>query len=371
MSDKNVFNRLFYKLIEKLFSIEENQSRDIGTPSKVLVVRQHNQFGDLLASVSLFRAIKETYPDSELSVIVSKDNFYAVTKNKFIDKYFIYNKKNIYIPHNLILFWRFVRREYDVVITPATVSISFTSCLIARISNSKIRIGPASLNGRMNKSAYLFDRRVDLDWKQYPDAHISDFGLDIVRPFGVKTKIYKSEVTSDEKDLAVAREFIADLNMNDGEKLIGLHVGAGKPQNRWSLLKFAKLTNELNNSYNAKFYFTGSNSDMEEINFIKERLNLGEGYFLNKQIPELAALISLSDLFITNDTGVMHVAGTTETPQISLFGPTNPFNWAPIGSNKFFIRKSDLIDDVTVGDVFNLCKIFLGEQEKVEAVDEK
>jgi heptosyltransferase-2 len=50
----------------------------------------------------------------------------------------------------------------------------------------------------------------------------------------------------------------------------------------------------------------------------------------------------------------MHVAGSVETPQISLFGPTNPFNWAPVGPNKFFLRKSDFIDDISVEDVISL-----------------
>ena len=60
----------------------------------------------------------------------------------------------------------------------------------------------------------------------------------------------------------------------------------------------------------------------------------------------------------------MHVAGTTKTPQVSIFGPTNPFNWAPIGNNKFFIRKSDLIDDVSVDDVYSLCTLILPKNKK-------
>jgi heptosyltransferase-2 len=58
----------------------------------------------------------------------------------------------------------------------------------------------------------------------------------------------------------------------------------------------------------------------------------------------------------------MHVAGATETPQISIFGPTNPFNWAPIGKNKLFIRKSELIDDVSVEDVYGLCEQLLSKK---------
>jgi len=79
----------------------------------------------------------------------------------------------------------------------------------------------------------------------------------------------------------------------------------------------------------------------------------------------LAALIAKSNLFITNDTGVMHVAGTTKTPQISIFGPTNPFNWAPVGHQKYFLRKSELIDDVTVDDVENLFEIIFKKQSSL------
>jgi heptosyltransferase-2 len=60
----------------------------------------------------------------------------------------------------------------------------------------------------------------------------------------------------------------------------------------------------------------------------------------------------------------MHVAGTTKTQQITLFGPTNPFNWAPIGENKLFIRKSDLIDDISVQDVLDLCESVLKKSKK-------
>jgi heptosyltransferase-2 len=53
------------------------------------------------------------------------------------------------------------------------------------------------------------------------------------------------------------------------------------------------------------------------------------------------------------------VSGTTNTPQISIFGPTNPFNWAPIGPTKYFIRKSELIEDVAVDDVYQLSNMIL------------
>jgi len=362
MPGQKLLSRFVIKFLENTFSLEENSGRDIGSPKEILVVRQHNQFGDLLASVSLFRAIKEKYPNAKLSVILSPDNYYAITKNKFIDEYIVFNKSKLFNLFYFIKLKRFLRKSYDVAVVPATVSISLTSCILARISDAKIRIGPASLDGKENKYAFLLDRRVVLDWRKCPDAHISDFGLDIIRPFGITTKNFRASIHYDNSDIITAERFLSELTAEKNNLVIGLHVGAGKPPNRWSLNKFAKIITLLNKEYDAKCYVTGSSTDKNELDFIEEHLDIKIMFFINRTIPELAALISKSDLFITNDTGVMHVAGATDTPQISIFGPTNPFNWAPVGANKFFIRKSELIDDISVEDVFKLCNMILSKK---------
>lgn len=367
-ANKNSSN-LITKLIIKFFSVEEKPYDESIPPQNIFIVRQHNQFGDLLASVSLFRAVKETHPNSNLTVIASTQNYYAVTKNKFIDKLFVFNQKKLLLPSYLFSLISLLRKQYDLVVVPATVSISKTSCFLGRLAKSDYRIGPASLDGKPNQLARLFHKRINLNWKKYPDTHISDFGLEILRPLGINTKIFRSSISFDEYDLKTAENFASNIGKDNNKIMIGLHIGAGKPPNRWSLEKFIKIIEKLNEDYNAVFYITGSNSDNEEINFVKEKLSIEAGYFINKSIPEVAALISISELFITNDTGVMHVAGATETPQISIFGPTNPFNWAPLGQNKFFIRKSDLIDDVTVSDVFDLCKLILGNKNIKETND--
>lgn len=353
---------LLYSLVNLFLGLVENSDREIGTPKKILVVRQHNQLGDLLACVSIFRAIKEKYPLSELSVIVSPANKNALHKNKFIDELFVFDKNKILSFGYLKQLIRFLRKNYDVAIVPVTVSISFTSNLLCRIANAAIRIGPNSLNGKTNSSAFLFDRRINLDWKKYPDANVSDFSLDILRPFGISTDNFGSEISYDEKDEVEAKEFIQSFTRKTG-KIIGLHVGAGKPPNRWSYENFISLINLLEAGYKPVVYLTGSSEDVELIGTILRDIIPETKLFLNKEIPEVAALIAQSDLFITNDTGIMHVAGTTPTPQISIFGPTNPFNWAPIGKQKHFLRNSDLINEVTVDEVFSLCKKLLADEK--------
>ena len=365
MAHKKIFDNLIYGITGKLFSVRENKSRDINNPGKILIIRQHNQLGDLLAGVSLLRAIKETYPKSNITLVASPSNYPGVIKNKYIDRLFVFDKKKLVVPGYFNKLINLFKDQYDAVIVPVTVSISFTSNLLARFANAKVRIGPESLNGKNNKSSFLFDRRIDIDWRRHPDSNVADRILDVVRPFGITTANYRSEISFDNEDLKKAGEFISTLKENKNNLLIGLHVGAGKIPNRWSLKKYVELMERLKSEYPVHFYLTGSNSDREEINYVKKNISFGVGLFIEKKIPEVAALISKSDLFISNDTGIMHVAGATDTPQISIFGPTNPFNWAPVGYNKYFIRKSDLIDDIGVDDVYLLCKnILSGKKEE-------
>ncbi|MHB1687571.1 MAG: glycosyltransferase family 9 protein [Ignavibacteriaceae bacterium] len=364
MAKENITTQLVYEFFRKIFTVPENQSLEIGSPKKIIIIRQHNQLGDLLAGVSIFRAIKETFPQSEITLLVSPENYFGIVKNKLIDRFFIFDKRKIYNPFYLKKLILLLHDDYDLVIVPVTVSISFTSNLISRFANAKIRIGPKSLDGNENKSAFLFDRRVTLDWRRQPDSNVADRILDIVRPFGINTINFRSEISFGEDDLTVANKFINELNLQSHELLIGIHAGAGKIPNRWSLVKFASLMKKVNDDFPVKFYLTGSAADKEEINYLKQNIPFSAGLFMNKKIPEVAALISKSDLFISNDTGIMHVAGATHTPQISIFGPTNPFNWAPVGSNKMFIRKSELIDDVSVQDVYDLCVIILSNKKR-------
>ncbi len=362
MSFKSISSDALNFILKKKFAVTENHDKNLGDPKKILIIRQHNQLGDMLAGVSLFRAVKEKYPHTHLTLLSSRDNYYGVVKNKLIDELLVFDKSKMFNPFELISFIKKIRQGFDLTIVPVTVSISFTSNLIARLSKSKIRIGPRSLDGKPNDSAYLFDRRVDIDWRRYPDSNVSEHILEIVRPFGIDTKDLSSEITFDESDNIEAKKFISEIQPDTKSILIGLHVGAGKPANRWSLNKYVELIQKLNGNYSCVFYLTGSDSDSEELKYVISNSKVKLHKYLNKQIPQVAALIANTNLFITNDTGIMHVAGTTNTPQVSLFGPTNPFNWAPCGKNKIFLRKSDLIDDIEVEDVFNVCKNLLTEK---------
>lgn len=220
MSGKSIPSNILNFILRKLFAVTESHDKNLGDVSKILLIRQHNQLGDMLAGVSLFRAIKEKYPQCHLTLLSSIDNYYGVVKNKLIDELIVFDKSKMFNPVEFIRFIKKLREGYDLVVVPVTVSISSTSNLIAGISRSKTRIGPKSLDGKPNDSAYFFDRRVDIDWRKYPDSNVSEHILEIVKPFGIDTKDLSSEISFDESDIITAKKFISEIQQDSNSILI-------------------------------------------------------------------------------------------------------------------------------------------------------
>jgi ADP-heptose:LPS heptosyltransferase len=359
----NRFARVFFSFF---FTPDPITDGVIDFPKKILIIRQHNQLGDLLASSSLFRAIKSKYPLSHITLIVSPANQNAVTKNKFIDRVVIFDKQSLFNPLKLISFFRILREEYSWVLVPVTVSISFTSNLMAGIANGKLKVGAKYLEGKYNDSDFFFNLKINYDWRRHPDMNISERILDTVTPLGIEPAGYSPEVSFDSDDDAVAEKFLGGFEEHKRRIIVGLHVGAGKVPNRWYYQNFVKVIEMLKKRYDACIYLTGSKEDIPIISKIQEELKFTVLTYIDKTIPQVAAVIAKSDLFITNDTGIMHVAGATKTPQISIFGPTNPFVWAPMGPTKFFLHKSDIIDEITIKEVSDLAERIVSQSPRVK-----
>lgn len=341
-------------LMKFFFEVEEKEFRKENQIKKILIVRQHNQLGDMITIIPLFRGLTEAFPGCEITLIASPSNINGIKNNPFLKEIFPFDKSKLLSFSYIKKFISILRGDYDLIIVPTTVSISFTSNLIARLAKGDYRIGPASLNGEINKESFLFNMRVDLDWRKSPDVNSYEKSLEIVKGIGVKASDFRGVIITEQADRKFATEFIRRTGKKERDLLIGMHPGAGKPQNRWSADNFVELIKRVREKYSAVIYLTGGGGDKEILDYINSKLEKPAELFYNTTIPEIAALAEKSDLFISTDTGIMHVAGTTDVPLIAIFGPTSPFNWAPMRERVYFLRKSDLIDDVSVSEVFDL-----------------
>lgn len=350
------------KFILKIFgNFEKNFDTQIETDKvkNVLIVRQHNQLGDMLCSVPLFAAIRKKFKNAHITLVASPINYEILFSdiNPYIDKVITYQKKPL---KNLVDFYKELKNhDYQIGIVPSTVSISRTSHLINFFSGAKIRVGVRSIDKKYNTTEYLLNVKSDFKWDS-KKLHQIERNLDVGRQISCDLKEKeKNEIMIhlSEDEMKTADKYLKTTFPDKYKLVVSFHPGAGKISNRWSKDNFVKLINLIYEKFHCYILLTSGFIDKEITDSIKAdltTLNIDGVVLENTPIREVGAIIKGTDLYITNDTGTMHVAGGVDANLISLFGPTHGYEWAPQGKNKIFIQSpSNNIDDISVEMVFD------------------
>ncbi len=113
--------------------------------------------------------------------------------------------------------------------------------------------------------------------------------------------------------------------------LVVIHPGCSMPARTYPWEMFAEVADLLIQELGARVVLTGTRDEVELVERVRRRMRNGCHSMAGRAtFPEFAALISLSDLVITNNTGPAHVAAAVKTPVVDLFALTNPpQQWMP------------------------------------------
>jgi ADP-heptose:LPS heptosyltransferase len=118
----------------------------------------------------------------------------------------------------------------------------------------------------------------------------------------------------------------------------------------------------LSKEYDAGIVVTCGPMDVEPVQTLISKLTCSYTLVEKRQIRNVAAIIDQLDLLLTNDTGIMHIAGATRPRVLSLFGPTDPLQWAPIGpKNRFISAEDKSIQSITEENVYSMLDVILHE----------
>lgn len=341
-----------------------------GKIKSILIVKQHNQMGDMLCSLPLFAAIRNRFPESHITLVASRDNYeiFNTAVNSYFDRLLLYDKSS---PKTMANFLKELRnRKYEIGIVPSTVSFSYTSHLINFISGAAARAGVRSADKRFNKYEYLLNIKGDFNWEPVK-LHQIYRNLEIGELIGCglyENQLRKTELELTGEEIKFAEEFLK-TNFDSKKLTIGFHPGAGKPPNRWSVENFSVLISRLYFENGVNILITSGIMDSDVIKALKKLLNEKNISFVNKDSISLrhdAAVISKLDLYITNDTGPMHIANYLHIPLIALFGPTNGFEWGPVFEHQEYIQSSsENINDISADTVYNNAISILKETKKI------
>lgn len=309
-----VFPLLFLKIFKR---------QTFENPKRILAIRLWG-LGSSVLNVPAIKAIKECYPDSTLMILEGSRIKGVFSAYRFTDE--IYTM-NITI-HDMVKFIFRNFRKFDLAIDFEEYFSSST--IIAFLTGRK------AVGFRKGFPAALFDLKVNFNDQQY----VVETYFDLIRALQCKSGkgllIYPE--FSPEKLEEIASK-LRILGINDGSgSLVGFCAGAGEStcERMWPIENFSCLADYIIERYNAVIVLIGSKGELglneELISKIRNRqkvLNLSG----KLNIEDLFFIMRKFSLFITNDTGPMHVAGAAGIPIVALFGPNLPLRYAPRGKN--------------------------------------
>jgi heptosyltransferase-2 len=324
----------------------------------VLVVLRH-QMGDTLCALPMLKALREFYNDTHITLVTkSSTNYLQIFKDN--DPYVNEVKEFEYGFENFVYLVKELRdRPYDLAVIPSSVVFSVTNHLIAHYSHARYRVGVASFNSEENRSAFLLNIKNDFTWET-KKVHQIQRNLDVIRQVNIEPDDTKIRIPLSPENQNFARNFFDDNFAGSSRTIIGFHPGAGKSENIWDPQNFAELIYSVKKEFDPYFFISEGPQDgmyvRRLISLLKEKYGINGVKVHKGALMNNLALISLLDLFVTNDTGIMHLAAGTDVPMVSLFGPSKAYEWAPVGETKISIQStSKNMNDIKPDKVSEVC----------------
>ncbi|MBI4697839.1 MAG: glycosyltransferase family 9 protein [Nitrospirae bacterium] len=307
---------------------------------KEVLIMNLTRMGDLIQTTPVIIGLREKHPGVHITLLVNSAFAEICKFIPYIDRLIIFDIKGtiktFYNDHDLIKGFRQIEDilkeinhvEYDLTINFTHSTDSAVLCSLIR--TKEIRGASIDEAGHSIKRhpwiRYFFNV---IPGRDYNPFHLCDMHVKVaeVMPCQKGLALHLSEEIN-----VWVRTVLAEHGIRDSDLLIGLQLGASAEDKRWPAASFARLADRLAETFGAKIILTGSSSERELGNEFESITKIRPLNFIEKtNLDELAGLLKRCDLFISNDTGPLHIAtavGTT-TINISLasvhFRETGPY----------------------------------------------
>lgn len=296
---------------------------------KKILIRMPNWLGDFVMATPILHEIKLKYPRAKISVMC-KEPLHELLKD--VNDVLSFKEISIFSKDRKEIIQEIKKREFDLAIL---LTNSFSSAYIfwkAKIPN---------ILGYSTHFRKLF-MTMRKKFEKRDQTHLVDTYKYLLTSLDIFNTSSLPEIYLDEKEIEKCKKYLFKKGYNEGKRIIGINpIAAYGPAKCWPLENFHELSLQLLKDENNFLLFFGDKKGAVPIQSITQRLNERAIDLSNKTtLRQLCAFMKTCDIFLTNDSGPMHLAAALKVPLIALFGSTNPVITGPYKWGQIILKRT-------------------------------
>ena len=327
-----------------------------------LIIRRDN-IGDLVCTTPLIHAIRQRFPGSRICALINSYNQAVLEGNPDLDEIYTYTKAKhraagqsvaaVYLKR-LKTIWALRRQHFDYVALAAP-GFQRRALIFANL------IKPKHVIGFVPPGERVAEIDMGVPYATPRPSHEVEDTFSVIAALGIQEPPGAAQVYPSTAALAAAQGLISTSFPQHAGPLIGVHISARKPSQRWPAERFAELIRLLHAKQAARFVLfwapgTANNplhpgDDDKAREIIRALKGLPVLPFPTSELSELIAGLALCEALICSDGGAMHLAAGLGKPILCFFGKSNIARWHPWGVPYVALQPaSEDVRDVIVAD---------------------
>jgi len=304
--------------------------------AKRILIFNVNWLGDVLFSSATIRNVRRNYPHSYIASVIPSRCYPILKDNPHLDEVIIFDEhdrhKGVLEKLNFVSLLK--RKKFDTVFL---LHRSFSRALICRLAGIPQRIGHLT-----KKRGFLLTKKIIPPKRD--SVHRIDYYLDVVEKSGLRIEDRYLDFTFSPSDEEQVDNFYKKSLLGSEDFVVAINPGGNWMPKRWPLNYWASLADKLIGEFKAKVIITGSISDLLLASQIKDAMKesplIACGVFNLKQLGALASKVKL---FISSDTGPLHIANAVGAKKIiAIFGPTAQSLTGPYPATNVVVLQKDI-----------------------------
>jgi heptosyltransferase-2 len=344
--------------------------------NKKILIARLDRIGDVVLSTPVIKALRDAYPDSHIAMMVRPYAREIVEGNPYLNEVIIYDKDREHkgITGNYKFIQELKSKKFDTAIILHPTNRTHMLLALAGIPN---RIGYDK------KAGFLLTKRIP-HTKQFGMKHEIDYSLDILRYIGIEPsarELYMPINSISERKIEV---MLKENGIKDSDTIIAVNPSASCISKRWNVEKFARVANGLAEKYGARIVVISAEADKSIGDKLAALVTAGCINLSGETgIGDLASLLKRARLFISNDSGPVHIGCAVGVSVIAIFGRSDrglsPERWGPSGKDDLVLHKSagceicyahnckeafKCLDSITPEEVLGAAEKILGKSKK-------